>query len=108
MMTDHPYTEEEMAVYGNMAVKCAHDPTVLDELERIAENNDKVKELRVPDECPALMLIARENTKRLAQWEEWHRAVSGASTEIHILECDHYVHLMKTQETAALIRRLLL
>ncbi|MBQ9251074.1 MAG: hypothetical protein IJ188_00365 [Clostridia bacterium] len=42
------------------------------------------------------------------KWEEWHRAVSGASPEIHILECDHYFHLMKTQEIAALIRRLLL
>ncbi len=103
----YPYTGEEIRQYERMAVRYAHDPTTLDELRHMEDNGKKTEDLSIPDDLPALMLIARENTRRLPEWESWHRALCGAKTETHIIESDHYVHLQQIGQVARLIERLL-
>lgn len=107
-LTSYPYSEKEIRHYEQMAVKCAHDPTMLDELHRMSDNGEKAKDLTIPDNLPALMLIARENIKRLPEWESWHLTLCGKKTSAHIIESDHYIHLMQTEQTVQLIEQMLL
>lgn len=67
----------------------------------------KTEGLTIPDELPALMLLARENTRRLPEWESWHRALCGAKTQLRVVDSDHYVHLERTAQIVRLIEDLL-
>ena len=107
-LTSYPFSPEELKRYGEMALKSVKDPTVLDEIRHTEENASKALSLKIPDELPAVMLIAKENTKRLSEWEPWHRAICGSNTTLEILDSDHYVHLQQTQQVAEAIRSLLL
>lgn len=106
-VTGRSYSDEELRQYEKAAIRYAHDPTTCSELRHMAENGRKTEGLSIPDELPALMLLARENTRRLPEWESWHRALCGAKTQLHILESDHYVHLQQTGQVVRLIERLL-
>ncbi len=106
-VTGRSYTGEELRQYEKAAVRYARDPTALDELRHMEENATKTEGLTVPDGLPALMLLARENTRRLPEWESWHRALCGAKTRLRVVDSDHYVHLERTAQVVRLIEELL-
>lgn len=103
--TDYPYTQEELAYYADMAVKSIHERTVMDEIEHLGTNNEKVSRMKFPGECKTLLLVSGENTKRIPQWEEWHRELTEDSSCVQVVEGDHYLHLLRTGEVADAVKR---
>lgn len=102
--TSYPYTKEELEYYADMAVKSMHEGTVIDEIKHLGSNIEKVAQLKFPGECKSLLLLSSENTKRIPEWEAWHQDLVDASGLVSVVEGDHYLHLLKTEEIAEIIK----
>lgn len=95
----YPYSEKELEIFQILGIDYANNRTVMDELKRMEENLDVVRNMKFPEHIPVLHFISADSCKISDTWEQLHRNVitEKSKSEVLYFGKTHDLHLEQRQ-----------